>query len=67
MPIKRGDIFTYEGINEMMRNPDRRWWQLWKPRFVRRQSQTFVVRGTDRSFDVTIWPDISWPANAGDQ
>ena len=29
-----GDTFTIEGVALMVRNRDRRWWQIWKPRFV---------------------------------
>lgn len=32
--IQMGDMFTIEGVHNVMRNPNRRWWQLWKPRMV---------------------------------
>lgn len=32
--IKLGDSITIEGLHRVIANPDRRWWQLWKPRMV---------------------------------
>lgn len=32
--IKVGDVFTIEGIRPLIANPDRRWWQFWKPRLI---------------------------------
>jgi hypothetical protein len=32
--IKPGDTLTFEGINHMVPNPDRRWWQFWKPQMI---------------------------------
>lgn len=33
--VKVGDTFTIAGIYGMGRNHARRWWQVWKPRWVR--------------------------------
>lgn len=32
--MKPGDHFTIAGCFAMMLNPNRRWWQFWKPRYV---------------------------------
>lgn len=32
--IEIGETFTVAGINPTKPNPDRRWWQFWKPRRV---------------------------------
>lgn len=32
--IQRGDTFTIAGVYETMLNPQRRWWQFWKPKIV---------------------------------
>lgn len=34
MDLRAGDHFTIAGIYVAVRNPDRKWWQFWKPRFV---------------------------------
>lgn len=31
---KSGDVFTIEGLHPAIRDPNRRWWQFWKPRMV---------------------------------
>lgn len=47
LPIKVGDSFTIAGVYPLYRNPDRRWWQVWKPRWVREGFlQTFKVTET---------------------
>jgi hypothetical protein len=41
-----GDTFTIAGCKRVVRNPDRRWWQLWKPRqIVTAELQTWRVSG----------------------
>lgn len=43
--IKVGDTVTFAHIYETVSNPDRRWWQVWKPRFVATDNpQTFIVK-----------------------
>lgn len=32
--IKVGDIFTISGIFKMKKNPTRKWWQIYKPKYV---------------------------------
>ncbi len=32
--MKPGDKVTIEGVYRAIPNPDRRWWQFWKPRMV---------------------------------
>jgi hypothetical protein len=32
--LRVGDEVTFEGVRELAPNPNRRWWQIWKPRFV---------------------------------
>ena len=42
--MRGGDRLTIAGVMMARRNPDRRWWQLWKPRFVASElHQTFVI------------------------
>lgn len=43
MTIKIGDEFTIAGVRNMRPNPDRRWWQLWKPRRVPAELKVFRV------------------------
>ena len=39
------DTFVIAGAYERIANPDRRWWQFWKPRFVAGKNlQRFNVR-----------------------
>jgi hypothetical protein len=45
-PIKTGDKVTISGCYARVRNPDRKWWQLWKPRMVTtKELQQFTVVG----------------------
>lgn len=37
--IKPGEAFTIEGLYRMVPNPDRRWWQFWKPRLVKKANE----------------------------
>ncbi len=32
--IEVGDVVTISGFFDLKENPDRRWWQFWKPRHV---------------------------------
>lgn len=32
--IKPGDEFTIQGCLATVRNPSRKWWQFWKPRWI---------------------------------
>lgn len=42
--LKVGDSFTISGVHPLIRNPSRRWWQVWKPRFVPTEElQRFTV------------------------
>ena len=42
-----GDVLTFDGLFKPMPNPNRRWWQLWKPRTIAsNELQTFVVKGS---------------------
>lgn len=34
--LRPGDVITFD-CDPLVPNPDRRWWQIWKPRRVRRQ------------------------------
>ncbi len=34
MVVHPGDKFTIAGVYEMIPNPNRRWWQWWRPRKV---------------------------------
>lgn len=44
--MRPGDKLTIAGIHGMERNPDRRWWQLWKPRWlVMSELQCFEITG----------------------
>jgi hypothetical protein len=39
-----GDTFTIAGVYGMERNPNRRWWQFWRPRcFAVSELQIFTV------------------------
>lgn len=41
--LKVGDVFTIDGMH-LTPNPDRKWWQIWKPREVLRYgSQRYKV------------------------
>ncbi len=31
MMLQRGEKFTIAGVYDTKPNPDRRWWQFWKP------------------------------------
>lgn len=42
--MKPGDTFTIAGIYELIPNSSRRWWQFWKPRFVKGPPKVFKVR-----------------------
>lgn len=43
--ISDGDVFTIAGVYKIIRNPDRHWWQIWRPRMVATgKLQTFRVR-----------------------
>jgi hypothetical protein len=42
--IKIGDTFTIEGVYRMVPNPDRRWWQLWKPRLAKKANELQMFR-----------------------
>ena len=45
MEIKTGDTITIAGVMRKAINPDRRWWQFWKPRMVASDElQAFVAR-----------------------
>jgi hypothetical protein len=33
--IEVGDTLTISGVRRSVRNPARRWWQLWRPRWVK--------------------------------
>lgn len=44
--IKIDDTFTIDAPF-FARNPDRRWWQFWKPRWVQKRSPVFVVTACD--------------------
>lgn len=46
MTMQKGDTITFEGLHQMVRNPDRKWWQLWKPRMVPAELRTFRVVST---------------------
>lgn len=39
MTVQKGDTITFEGIRQMARNPDRKWWQVWKPRLIPANAQ----------------------------
>jgi hypothetical protein len=43
--IKTGDTFTLSG--DIVKNPNRRWWQIWKPKRIPNPTlpKTFVVVG----------------------
>lgn len=41
--IKMGDVFTISGIYEEVKNPDRKWWQFWKPKMVSSGLKKFHV------------------------
>ncbi|QPQ55586.1 hypothetical protein IC614_03010 [Allosphingosinicella flava] len=42
--IKKGGMFTIAGLYKMVPNPNRRWWQLWKPKRVQSiELQTWKV------------------------
>ncbi len=42
--IKQGDIITIAGDYKTVRNPRRRWWSFWRPRFIERQDlREYVV------------------------
>ena len=43
MDIKVGDEFTIGGVHTAVRNTDRKWWQLWKPRWVMGPLQRYRV------------------------
>lgn len=32
--MQTGDTFTIAGVYSQVRNPERQWWQFWKPRMV---------------------------------
>ena len=49
MTVQKGDTITFEGIRQMARNPDRKWWQVWKPRMVPSELKVFRVVYTDTS------------------
>lgn len=38
-----GEIFTADGFYELLPNPDRSWWQIWKPRHIFGDLQKYVV------------------------
>lgn len=39
------ETFTVAGMYEQVRNPNRRWWQFWKPRMINSDRlATFTVR-----------------------
>ena len=45
--VKAGDTITVAGIYETIPNPDRRWWQFWKPRqLTTDRLQVFTVAAT---------------------
>jgi hypothetical protein len=33
--IKLGDTFTIAGDYTQIKNPNRKWWQVWKPKIVK--------------------------------
>ena len=42
--IKEGDFVTVAGIYALVPNPNRGWWQLWRPKFVQSDGlETFKV------------------------
>lgn len=42
--VKVGDTFTIEGVRRRVPNPDRAWWQLWRPRLIESvELQTYKV------------------------
>jgi hypothetical protein len=43
--MKTGDKVTIAGVYRNVPNPNRRWWQFWKPRRIPGGPQTFVVSG----------------------
>jgi hypothetical protein len=44
--LKVGDEVTIAGCLVLVRNPDRRWWQFWKPRMIMSgELQRFRVTG----------------------
>jgi hypothetical protein len=42
--IKVGDTFTVAGVRRLGPNPDRAWWQFWRPRLIESaELQTYKV------------------------
>lgn len=42
--IKAGDTMTIAGVFRQIPNPNRAWWQLWRPKFIQSEVlQTFNV------------------------
>lgn len=56
-PIKEGDVITIQGAHHMVPNPDRKWYQFWKPRRVFGPLQRYRVVAVNEG-GVTAWgPD----------
>lgn len=56
--METGDTFTIAGVNRMVPNPSRKWWQFWKPRMIDSgQIQMFIVTEHDSSFVGCIDPE----------
>lgn len=56
-PIKEGDMITIEGMHQMVPNPDRKWWQFWKPAKILGPLQRYRVLAVSEG-DVLAWgPD----------
>ena len=48
--MKQGDTYTFAGVYILKPNPDRKWWQVWKPRLVATPDlQTFQVKAVSSS------------------
>lgn len=48
MGMHVGDKFTIAGVRRSVPNPDRRWWQWWKPRTVPGPPMEFTCVGEYR-------------------